>query len=152
MPYGGARVHKCSMATLSGQKTSSQSSDHLSVILERYCAICWLQRTNKAIEAFPSPSLLVCLLQAFIGGKAVLVSLPYWLCEVTLLCIVTMPWREEWIKPSIVSCINFMWMLITFQRVYVGNYWILLRQLVVYDVTRALFRMCFRGLGHETSI
>ena len=45
--YGGARVHKGSMATLSGQKTSSQCSDHLSMILERYCTICWLQQTNK---------------------------------------------------------------------------------------------------------
>ena len=31
---------KGSMATSSGQKTWNQSSDHLSVILEPYCAIC----------------------------------------------------------------------------------------------------------------
>ena len=51
--HGGARVHKGSMATSSGQKTSSQSSDHLSMILERYCIICWLQRTNKGYRSLP---------------------------------------------------------------------------------------------------
>ena len=57
---------KGSMATSSGQKTSSQSSDHLSVILERYSAICCLQQTNKGYRSLPW----------FIGGKDVLASLP----------------------------------------------------------------------------
>ena len=72
--YGGARVHKGSMATLSGQKASSQSSDHLSMILR-----CLLATANK--EAFRSPCLF-----PFLSFK---LSSELW--EVTLLCIVTMP-------------------------------------------------------------
>ena len=44
---------KGSKATLSEQKASSQSSDHLSMILERYCAICCLQRTNEGYRSLP---------------------------------------------------------------------------------------------------
>ena len=81
------------MATSSVQKTSSQSSDRLFVILERHCAICCrvgCSEQTRAIEAFSSPCLFVFMLQAFIGGKDVLVSLPTGQ-EATSLCIVTIP-------------------------------------------------------------
>ena len=67
---------KGSMANFSGQKTWSQSGDHLSVILELTAPSVVYSERTRATQAFPSPCLFVFKLQAFIGGKDVLVSLP----------------------------------------------------------------------------